>query len=120
MNFLAAFLTGGLLCAAAQVLIDRTSLTPARILVMYVVGGVALTAAGWYDPLVQWAGAGGSVPLTGFGYALAKGVEKAMAEDGALGILTGGIGACAAGITAALSCGLIAAPISRLRKAMRS
>ena len=95
----------------AQVLIDKTKLTPARILVGYVVAGVALTAVGLYEPIVKFAGGGATTPLTGFGYVIAKGVKKAVSEDGFLGILTGGITASAAGITAALFFSLIAALI---------
>ncbi len=102
MEFLTAFLIGGLFCVIAQIIIDKTSLTPARILVIYVVSGVVLTAVGLYEPLVSFAGAGATVPLTGFGYSLAKGVEKEVAERGALGILTGGLSSCAAGIAAAV------------------
>ena len=109
VSLVKAFLVGGVFCAVAQILIDRTALTPARILVAYVVSGVALTAIGVYEPLVDFAGCGASTPLTGFGYSLAKGVEKAIDEQGALGILTGGLTGCAAGITAALVFGLIAA-----------
>lgn len=108
LQYLWAFLTGGALCAAAQVLIDRTKLTPARILVLYVTLGVALTAAGLYEPLVNFAGAGATVPLTGFGYSLAKGVEEGVAENGWLGIFSGGLTACAAGIEAAIVFGFLA------------
>ena len=89
MEYLNAFLCGGLLCAVGQILIDKTSLTPARILTGYVVAGVLLGALGLYEPLVEWGGAGATVPLTGFGYSLAKGVQKAVAQQGWLGILTG-------------------------------
>ena len=102
MDYLKAFLVGGLLCVIGQILIDRTKLTPARILVAYVVAGVLLGAVGLYDKLVDFAGAGATVPLTGFGNTLARGVKKAVDEDGALGILTGGLTASAAGITAAV------------------
>ena len=102
MNYLYAFITGGLLCIPAQILIDRTKLTPARILVLYVVGGVVLTAVGLYEPLAEFAGCGASTPLSGFGYALAKGVVKAVDENGLLGAFTGGLTATAAGITAAM------------------
>jgi stage V sporulation protein AE len=115
VEFLKAFLVGGLLCAVGQTLIDRTALTPARILVCYVVAGVALTAAGVYEPLVRWAGAGATVPLTGFGYALAMGVRKAVEEDGLLGALRGGVTGTAAGITAAIGFGLIAALAAKPR-----
>ena len=102
MEYLNAFLCGGLLCAAGQILIDRTKLTPARILTGYVVLGVLLSAVGLYEPLVEWGGAGATVPLTGFGHTLAKGVEKAVAEKGWLGVFTGGFTAASGGITAAV------------------
>lgn len=108
-----AFLIGGLLCTVAQVLIDKTTLTPARILVGYVVLGVILTAIGLYEPLVKLAGAGATVPLTGFGYSLAKGVEKAVTERGLIGAITGGLTATAAGITTSLTLALGTALISR-------
>ena len=108
MEYLKAFLVGGLLCMIGQLLIDKTKLTPARILVSYVVIGVFLGAIGVYKPLVEFAGAGASVPLTGFGYNIAKGVKEAVQEDGFLGILTGGLKATAGGITAAIMAGLIA------------
>ena len=106
-----AFLVGGLFCAVGQVLIDKTKLTPARILVGYVVAGVLLSALGLYHPLVEFAGAGATVPLTGFGHLLATGVQKAVAEKGILGALTGGLTASAAGITAAMIFGLLVALI---------
>ena len=106
-----AFLVGGLFCAVGQVLIDKTKLTPARILVGYVVAGVLLSALGLYQPLVEFAGAGATVPLTGFGHLLATGVQKAVAEKGILGALTGGLTASAAGITAAMVFGLLVALI---------
>ncbi len=106
MDYLIAFLVGGTLCAVGQILIDRTKLTPARILVSYVVLGVLLSAIGLYQPFVDFAGAGATVPLTGFGHALAKGVREAVDRDGVLGILTGGLTATSAGITAAVACGL--------------
>ena len=102
MEYLKAFLCGGILCAIGQLLIDKTRLTPARILTGYVVAGVALSAVGVYKPIADWGGAGATVPLTGFGYALAKGVEKAVAEKGWLGVFTGGLTATAGGITAAV------------------
>ena len=102
MDYLNAFLCGGLLCAAGQILIDRTKLTPARILTGYVVLGVLLSAVGLYEPLAEWGGAGATVPLTGFGHTLAKGVKKAVAEKGWLGVFTGGLTASAGGITAAV------------------
>ncbi len=104
-----AFLTGGFLCAAAQILIDRTRLTPARILTGYVVAGVVLGALGLYRPLMDFAGAGASVPLTGFGYLISEGVREAVAERGALGILTGPLTAASGGVAAALGAGLLAA-----------
>ena len=111
MEFLKAFLCGGILCAIGQILIDKTKLTPARILTGYVVAGVLLSAIGLYQPIADWGGAGASVPLTGFGYALAKGVEKAVAEKGWLGVLTGGLTATAGGITAAVVFGVLMALI---------
>ena len=109
MDYLYAFLCGGVLCAAAQVLIDKTKLTPARILTGYVVLGVLLSALGLYQPLVDLAGAGATVPLTGFGHALAKGVRKAVGEKGWLGIFTGGLTATAGGIAAAVVFGVLMA-----------
>ena len=105
MNYIWAFVVGGGLCVIAQILIDKTKLTPARILVLYVVSGVVLTGVGVYEPLVNFAGCGATVPLTGFGYSLAKGVEKALHERGLVGALTGGLTATAAGITAAICFG---------------
>ena len=113
MEFLKAFLCGGLLCLIGQVLIDRTQLTPARILTGYVVAGVFLSAVGLYQPLADWGGAGATVPLTGFGHSLAKGVEKAVAEKGWLGVLTGGLSGTAAGITAAVTLGVLMALLCR-------
>ncbi len=110
-SFLKAFAVGGAFCVIAQILIDKTRLTPARILVMYVISGVVLTAIGLYAPLVEFAGAGATVPLTGFGYTLAKGVEKAVNETGLLGALTGGLTATAGGITAAMVFGFTAATV---------
>ena len=111
MDYLKAFVIGGAICMLGQVLIDLTRLTPARILVCYVVLGVILGGAGVYEKLVEFAGAGATVPLTGFGNTLARGVKKAVDEDGALGILTGGLTASAAGITAAVIFGLLASLI---------
>ena len=108
MDYLKAFLVGGLLCLIGQVLIDKTKLTPARILVSYVVAGVILGAVGLYQPLAEFAGAGATVPLTGFGNTLATGVKEAVLEDGFLGIFTGGLKASAGGITAAILAGLLA------------
>ena len=112
LNILKAFAVGGVLCGIAQVLIDKTKLTPARILVAYVCIGVLLSAVGVYKPLIEFAGAGASVPLTGFGHVLANGVREAIASDGALGILTGGLTGAAAGITAAMVFGLLVAVIA--------
>lgn len=109
MMFLRAFLVGGLLCAVGQILIDFTKLTPARILVGYVVTGVLLGACGFYPKLVDFAGAGASVPLSGFGNLLAKGIREAVKTDGLLGILTGGLTSAAGGITAAMLFALLAA-----------
>ncbi len=106
-----AFLVGGIFCAVGQILIDKTKLTPARILVGYVVMGVLLSALGLYQPIADFAGAGATVPLTGFGHLLATGVQKAVAEKGLLGALTGGLTAAAAGITAAMIFGLLVALI---------
>ena len=111
MDYLKAFLVGGLLCAMGQILIDKTKLTPARILVSYVVIGVFLGAVGVYKPLVEFAGAGATVPLTGFGYLLSKGVKEAVDAQGFLGVLTGGLNSCAGGITAAIVSGLLVALI---------
>ena len=108
-----AFLVGGGLCVAGQLLIDLTKLTPARILVGFVVSGVMLTAVGVYPPLVEWAGCGATVPLTGFGYALAQGVKEAVAEKGLMGAVTGGLTATAAGVTAAVTLGLAAALVGK-------
>lgn len=108
MDYLKAFLVGGGLCLIGQVLIDKTKLTPARILVSYVVIGVFLGALGLYQPLAEFAGAGATVPLTGFGNTLAKGVKEAVQEDGFIGIFTGGLKAAAGGITAAIVAGLTA------------
>ena len=106
---------GGLLCLAGTVLIDYTKLTPARILTIYVVAGVALSALGLYQPLADWAGAGATVPLTGFGHTLAKGIRQAVAEKGLLGVFTGGFTAAAAGLCAAVFFGLLAALVFRPR-----
>lgn len=107
MDYLKAFLVGGVLCLIGQILIDKTKLTPARILVGYVVVGVILGAFGVYKPLVEFAGAGASVPLTGFGYTLAEGVKEAVNQDGVIGIFVGGLKAAAGGITAAIVAGLL-------------
>ena len=108
-TYVKAFLVGGSLCLVGQVLIDKTKLTPARILTAYVVTGVILSGMGIYEPFAKWAGAGATVPLLGFGNSLAKGVQKAVAKQGFLGILSGGLTACAGGITAAVFFGLLVA-----------
>ncbi len=109
LNCLKAFLVGGFICLIGQILIDYTKLTPARILVSFVVSGVILTAIGIYEPIVQFAGAGATVPLTGFGYSLANGVKEAIAQYGLIGALVGGLTATAAGITASVAFGYIMA-----------
>ena len=116
MIYLKAFLIGGLLCLPGQILIDRTSLTPARILTGYVVVGVILGALGLYEPLLKFAGAGASVPLTGFGNTLSKGVRTAVDQKGFLGIFTGGLTAAAGGITAAVVFGLLASVFFKARE----
>ncbi len=113
MQYIIAFAAGGILCVIAQVLIDKTKLTPARILVLYVTLGVALTAIGVYEPFVEFAGAGATVPLTGFGYSLAKGIEEGVEQYGWLGIFNGGLTACSAGIAAAIIFGFIMAAIKK-------
>ena len=115
MEYIKAFLVGGILCLIAQILIDKTRLTPARILVSYVVAGVILGAFGIYEPLVEWAGAGATVPLTGFGNLLAKGVREAVDENGFLGIFTGGLKATAGGICAAIFSGLLVSLIFKAK-----
>ena len=109
MQYVNAFWVGGLICVAGQILIDKTKLTPARILTGFVVAGVILGAIGLYKPLVDFAGAGASVPISGFGFLMSEGVRKALAQDGALGLLTGGLTSAAAGISVAIVFGLIAA-----------
>lgn len=116
MEYIRTFLCGGFLCAVGQVLLDRTALTPARILSGYVVTGVVLTGLGIYGPIVDWGGAGATVPLLGFGYTLANGVQKAVTEQGWLGVLTGGLTATAGGITAAVVFALLAALLFRPRE----
>ena len=115
MQYLQAFLCGGVLCAVGQLLIDKTQLTPARILTGYVVAGVLLQAVGVYQAVADWGGAGATVPLTGFGYALAKGVEKAVAPQGLLGALTGGLTAASGGIAAAVVFGVVMAALCKPR-----
>ncbi len=113
LTYLKCFAVGGLFCVVGQLLIDYTRLTPARILTLFVVSGVVLGALGLYQPLVDWAGAGATVPLTGFGNTLAKGVKKAVAESGLLGAFTGGLTASAGGICAAVLFALLAALVSK-------
>ena len=113
MEYLNAFLCGGLLCAVGQIILDRTNLTPARILTGYVVAGVFLQAVGVYQYVVDWGGAGATVPLTAFGYSLAKGVARAVAEKGLLGVITGGLTATSGGIAAAVVFGLLMAILCR-------
>ncbi|MBQ8600490.1 MAG: stage V sporulation protein AE [Clostridia bacterium] len=115
MDYFQAFLVGGLLCMIAQILIDKTNWTPARIVVLYVVGGVALTAIGVYDKIVDFGQAGATVPLTGFGYSLAKGVEQAVDSNGLLGAFTGGLQATAGGIAAAIGFGILFALFTKPR-----
>ena len=113
MIFLKAFLVGGLICVIGQLLIDWTKLTPARILVSFVVIGVMLGGLGVYEPLVEFAGAGATVPLTGFGNTLVQGTKDAIREDGALGIITGPLASASVGITVAMVCGLLVAFITK-------
>lgn len=115
MDYLKAFIIGGLLCMIGQILIDKTKLTPARILVSYVVIGVLLGAIGIYKPLIEFAGAGATVPLTGFGYNLANGVKEAVDTNGFIGIMTGGLKASAGGISAAIIAGLLAGLIFKAK-----
>ena len=113
MIFLKAFLVGGLICVVGQLLIDLTKLTPARILVIFVCVGVLLGGIGVYQPLVEFAGAGATVPLTGFGNSLARGVKEAIQENGFLGVITGGLTACSAGVTVAMLSAIMVALICR-------
>ncbi|MFI3250330.1 MAG: stage V sporulation protein AE [Eubacteriales bacterium] len=115
MDYLYAFLCGGILCVIGQILIDKTALTPAKILVIYVVAGVVLGGIGVYEPLVELAGSGATVPLTGFGYLLAKGVKEAVAEQGLLGAFTGGVTAAAGGITAAIVFGFVVSLVCKAK-----
>ena len=115
MEYIKAVIVGGLLCVVGHLLIDFTKLTPARILVAYVVIGVILGAVGIYEPIAEFAGAGATVPLTGFGYNLAKGVKEAVNQDGFLGIFTGGLKACAGGITAAITAALLASLVFKAK-----
>ena len=116
LSCLKAFAAGGALCAIGQILIDKTALTPARILTAYVVAGVALGALGLYEPFAGWAGAGASVPLTGFGYLLASGVREAVNEQGVLGAFTGGLSAASGGIAAAIACAVLSALIFKSKE----
>lgn len=111
MDYVKAFIIGGILCSIAQILIDKLKLTPARILVIYVVAGALLTVLGVYKPLVEFAGCGATIPISGFGYTLAEGAKKGVAEFGICGILTGGLTGAAGGITAAVVAGLLFATI---------
>ena len=120
LDLLKAFLIGGAFCAIGQLFIDYTKLTPARILTGYVVCGVVLSAVGLYKPLVEFAGAGATVPLTGFGHLLAEGIRKSISEDGFLGVFTGGMTAAAGGITAAILFGLIAALVFKQKDKSRN
>ena len=113
MNYFWAFVTGGAICGGGPLFLDPTAPTPARILTGYVVAGVVLSALGWYAPLAEFAGCGATVPLLGFGHLLAKGVRTALAEEGAIGILTGGLTAAAAGITTSLVCGVVCSLVGR-------
>ena len=113
MDYLKAFAVGGFICVLAQILIDKTKITPARILVILVLSGVTLTALGLYDPIVEFAGAGATVPLSGFGYLMAKGVVEAIREQGVLGVISGPLTAGAAGMSAAMFCGYLAALCTR-------
>lgn len=115
MEYIKAFLFGGLLCVIGQILIDKTKLTPARILVGYVVSGVILGAVGLYKPFVRLAGCGATVPLTGFGYTLSEGIRKSVSENGILGVFTGGLKSTAGGITAAIVAGLLMSLIFRAK-----
>lgn len=115
MDYIKAFLIGGILCGIGQILIDKTKLTPARILVSYVVAGVILGGIGLYKPLADFAGAGATVPLTGFGYTLTKGVKEAITKDGIIGIFTGGLRSTAGGITAAIVAGLLVSLIFKAK-----
>ena len=113
MDYINAFWTGGLICVIGQILIDKTKLTPARILTGFVVAGVILGAVGVYEPFAQFAGAGASVPISGFGFLMSEGVKEGLAADDALGIVTGGLKSAAAGVAAAIFFGLIAGFITR-------
>ncbi len=113
LEYFNAFWVGGLICLIAQILIDKTKLTPARILVSYVIAGVILTALGVYEPIVKYAGAGATVPLCGFGYCMAKGVIESIQKDGPIGIISGGLASTAAGISAAVFFGYLASLVGK-------
>ena len=113
MNYVWAFVVGGAICVIGQLMIDLTKMTPARILVFFVVSGVVLSALGVWDKLVEFAGAGATVPILGFGHILAQGVEKSVAQSGFVGIFTGGISACSCGVSASLVFGLIASAVAK-------
>lgn len=115
MEYVKAFIVGGLLCVIGQILIDKTKLTPARILVAYVVAGVFLGAIGIYKPLADYAGCGATVPLTGFGFTLSKGVREAVSQNGLIGAFTGGLMSTAGGITAAVTAGLLCGLLFRAK-----
>jgi stage V sporulation protein AE len=115
MMILKAFIIGGILCGIGQIILDKTNLTPARILTLYVISGVVLSALGLYQPLADFAGAGASVPLTGFGHLLAKGIREAVHQNGALGIFTGGLEASAGGICAAVTAALVMSILFRAK-----
>ena len=115
MDYIKAFVVGGFLCVIGQVLLQRTKLTPARIVVIFVTAGAVLTGIGLYEPLVKWAGSGATVPLTGFGHAIARGVREAIQEQGFLGVFTGGLKATAGGITAAITAGLLVSVIFKAK-----
>lgn len=113
MNYLLAFVVGGLICVAGQLLVDLTKMTPARILVLFVVSGVVLSAVGVWEKLVDFAGAGATVPILGFGHILAQGVKQAVAQHGLVGVLTGGMTACAGGVSASLIFGFVASVVTK-------
>lgn len=113
MDYINAFWTGGLICVIGQILIDKTKLTPARILTSFVVAGVVLGAVGLYEPFAEFAGAGASVPISGFGFLMSQGVKEALASDGGLGLLTGGLKSAVAGISAAIFFGLVAGLVTK-------
>ena len=113
MEYIKAFLVGGCICAVVQILLDRTKLMPGRVMVLLVVSGAILGFAGIYEPFSKWAGAGATVPLTGFGYALAQGVKRAVEEQGLFGAIAGGLTATAAGVTTAVTLGLLAALVGK-------